>query len=162
SSRGGRSSRSSSKRRDTTGCAKRPRSHERCRQRHRALPGGLPGVRAQRGRRRAGVAQRDSRKRDRPVRRARLPDDETGRVALHTAFPVDGGCGHAPADATLEQPLEILYLATGRERTVSHPRTLVVVERGARAAIVETFAGVAEGAPYWTNAVSEEVVGQGA
>ncbi len=87
---------------------------------------------------------------------------ESPFAALNTAFLVDGAFVHVPADATLEQPLEILYLATGRERTVSHPRTLVVVERGARAAIVETFAGVAEGGPYWTNAVSEVVVGQGA
>jgi len=36
-----------------------------------------------------------------------------------------------------------------------------VVERGARAAVVETYAGLSDGV-YWTNAVTEVVVGEGA
>ena len=42
-----------------------------------------------------------------------------------------------------------------------HPRNLVVLERGARASIVETFAAVGQDV-YWTNAVTEVVVGDGA
>jgi Fe-S cluster assembly protein SufD len=44
---------------------------------------------------------------------------------------------------------------------VTHPRTLIVVEREARAAVVETYGALGE-APYWTNAVTEIVAGDGA
>src|SRR5205814_135061 len=45
--------------------------------------------------------------------------------------------------------------------TVSHPRSLVVIEPGAEVAVVETYAGLGD-AVYWSNAVTEIVVGQGA
>src|SRR2546423_1680458 len=45
--------------------------------------------------------------------------------------------------------------------TVSHPRGLVVVERGARAALIESYASLGDGV-QWTNAVTETVVGEGA
>jgi Fe-S cluster assembly protein SufD len=90
---------------------------------------------------------------------------ESSFTALNTAFLADGAFVRVPAGVILEEPLEIVFVSTGRAAsdgpTVTHPRSLIVVERGAQAAIVETFAGVAE-ARYWTNAVSEIVVGQGA
>ena len=86
-------------------------------------------------------------------------------AALNTAFLADGAFVQVPGDVTLEQPLEVVFLATGRALTdgpiVSHPRSLIVVERGARATVVETYAGISEGV-YWTNAVTEVVVGEGA
>ena len=86
-------------------------------------------------------------------------------AALNTAFLADGAFVQVPADVTLEQPLELVFLATGRALAdgpiVSHPRSLIVVERGARATVVETYAGISEGV-YWTNAVTEVVVGEGA
>src|SRR5204862_475579 len=39
--------------------------------------------------------------------------------------------------------------------------SLIVVERGARAAVVETYAGLGDGV-YWSNAVTEVVVGEAA
>src|SRR2546430_782200 len=90
---------------------------------------------------------------------------ESAFAALNTAFLADGAFVHVPADVTLERPLEVVFLSTGRAASdgpvVSHPRSLIVVERGARAALVETYAGLSEGV-YWTNAVTEVVVGQGA
>jgi Fe-S cluster assembly protein SufD len=44
---------------------------------------------------------------------------------------------------------------------VTHPRSLIVIERDARAAIVESYAGW-DDAVYWTNAVTEIVAGDGA
>jgi len=86
-------------------------------------------------------------------------------AALNTAFLADGAFVHVPADVTLERPLEVVFVSTGRTRSegpiVSHPRSLIVVERGARAAVVETYAGLSDGV-YWTNAVTEVVVGDGA
>ncbi|HEX4599804.1 MAG TPA: Fe-S cluster assembly protein SufD [Gemmatimonadales bacterium] len=86
-------------------------------------------------------------------------------AALNTAFLADGAFVSIPAGVRLVQPLELLFLASGpagaRGPAVSHPRSLVVVEPGARAVMIETYAGVAGGG-YWTNAVTEVVVGDGA
>jgi len=86
-------------------------------------------------------------------------------AALNTAFLADGAFVHVPADVTLGQPLEVVFLSTGQSGSdgpiVSHPRSLIVVERGARAAVVETYAGLSDGV-YWSNAVTEVVVGEGA
>ena len=86
-------------------------------------------------------------------------------AALNTSFLADGAFVHVPAGATLEQPLEVLFLSSGRPATdgptVSHPRSLIVIERGAQAAVVETYAGLGDGV-YWSNAVTEVVVGEAA
>jgi len=86
-------------------------------------------------------------------------------AALNTAFLADGAFVLVPAGATLEQPLEVLFLSSGRPATdgptVSHPRSLIVIERGAQAAVVETYAGLGDGV-YWSNAVTEVVVGEAA
>ena len=88
---------------------------------------------------------------------------ESAFAALNTAFLADGAFVHVPAGVTLDQPLEVVFFSSGRTgsegATVSHPRSLIVLERGAQATIVETYAGVSEGA-YWTNAVTEVVVGE--
>ncbi len=80
--------------------------------------------------------------------------------ALNTAFVQDGAFVHVPAKATVELPIQLLFLATGKP-VVTHPRNLVVVEREARASIVETYASLENGV-YWTNSVTEIVTGQGA
>ncbi len=86
-------------------------------------------------------------------------------AALNTAFLADGAFVHVPADVTVGPPLELVFLSTGQSGSdgpmVSHPRSLIVVERGARAAVVETYAGLSDGV-YWSNAVTEVVVGEGA
>ncbi len=83
-------------------------------------------------------------------------------AALNTAFVADGAYVHVPAGTQLDAPVQLLFLAQpGGEPLVMHPRTLVVVEGGARVAVVETYAATADGV-YWTNAVTEVVVGDGA
>ena len=90
---------------------------------------------------------------------------ESAFAALNTAFLADGAFVHVPANTTLASPLEVVFLSTGRAGSdgpiVSHPRSLIVVERGARAAVVETYAALSDGV-YWSNAVTEVVVGEGA
>ena len=84
-------------------------------------------------------------------------------AALNTAFACDGAFVHVPERRALEQPIQLLFLATPGEGgpVVAHPRNLIVVEREARATVVETYAGLSEGV-YWTNAVTEVVAGDGA
>jgi Fe-S cluster assembly protein SufD len=81
--------------------------------------------------------------------------------ALNTAFVNEGAFVHVPAKATMAEPIQLLFLASGDKQIVTHPRNLVVLEREARASVVETYASLKQG-PYWTNSVTEIVVGEGA
>jgi len=87
-------------------------------------------------------------------------------AALNTAFVRDGAFVHVPAKVTIEEPIQLLFLATPVDgvRVVAHPRNLIVLEREARATVVETYAAVDDkgGGVYWTNAVTEVVAGDGA
>jgi Fe-S cluster assembly protein SufD len=80
--------------------------------------------------------------------------------ALNTAFVSDGAFVHVPVKAAIAEPIQLLFLSTGKP-VVTHPRNLVVLERESRASVVETYASLAEGA-YWTNSVTEVVVADGA
>jgi Fe-S cluster assembly protein SufD len=86
-------------------------------------------------------------------------------TALNTAFLADGAFVQVPAGVALPAPIELLYLASGRAApdgpTVTHPRSLIVLDAGAEAVVIETYAALGEAA-YWTNAVTELVVGDGA
>lgn len=81
-------------------------------------------------------------------------------TALSTAFMRDGGFLHVPADTDLTRPVHLVFVTT-RDATgsVAHPRNLIVIERGARASVIESYVSLAEGASYWTNAVTEVVAG---
>jgi len=81
--------------------------------------------------------------------------------ALNTAFLSDGAFVRVPAKAAMAEPIQLLFLASGAKQVVMHPRNLVVLEREARASIVETYAAI-KPLTYWTNSVTEIVVGEGA
>ena len=80
--------------------------------------------------------------------------------ALNTAFVSDGAFVHVPAKARIAEPIQLLFLTTGTQ-VVTHPRNLVVIEREARAAIIETYASLEQNV-YWTNAVTEISAADGA
>src|SRR5881394_967727 len=80
--------------------------------------------------------------------------------ALNTAFVSDGAFVHVPAKTTLAEPVQLLFLATGKQ-VVTHPRNLIVIEREARASIIETYASLTQDV-YWTNAVMEISAADGA
>ena len=90
---------------------------------------------------------------------------ESTFTALNTAFVADGAFVHVAAGVSLDRPIEVVYLSSGGAATagplVSHPRTLIVLDPGAHATIVESYAALSGGV-YWTNAVSEAVVGRDA
>ena len=88
--------------------------------------------------------------------------DSNAFTALSTAFAHEGAFVYVPPDALVDKPLQLLFVCTADHgQRVSHPRNLVVVDRGARATVVETYAALTD-ATYWTNAVTEVVVGDGA
>jgi Fe-S cluster assembly protein SufD len=89
--------------------------------------------------------------------------EETPFSALNAAFIQDGGFVRIPSHADLGSPVLLVFVtsadAAGR---MSHPRNLVVVDRGARASVVEHYVGLSDAAAYLTNAVTEVVLGENA
>jgi Fe-S cluster assembly protein SufD len=84
-------------------------------------------------------------------------------TALNTAFLSDGGLVHVGAGVDLSAPVHLVFVTTAAaDGTVTHPRNLVVVERGARASIIESYVTLAPGQSYWTNPVTEVAVAAGA
>ncbi len=80
--------------------------------------------------------------------------------ALNAAFMEDGGFVHIPRGTVLAEPIHLLYVATAAGRpTVTHPRNLVVVEAECEAAILEDYVTLCDEA-YFSNAVTEVVVGE--
>ncbi|WP_428937958.1 Fe-S cluster assembly protein SufD [Fontivita pretiosa] len=81
-------------------------------------------------------------------------------VALNTGFIRDGAVVYLENNTTIDRPIHLLFLTTpGGEPIVTHPRVLVVVGQNVDAKIVETYVGVGTGV-YFTNAVSEVVLGE--
>jgi Fe-S cluster assembly protein SufD len=84
-------------------------------------------------------------------------------TALNTAFLSEGGVVHVGAGVDLVAPVHLLYVTTGEGGgTVAHARNVIVVERGARASVIESYVTLAPGQGYWTNPVTEVAVGPGA
>jgi len=83
-------------------------------------------------------------------------------VALNTAFLEDGVFVRIPNGVALEQPLCLLSVSAPDGRpAVSYPRTLILAGRDSQAEIIEGFLGL-EDSLYFSNAVTEIVVGEGA
>jgi Fe-S cluster assembly protein SufD len=81
-------------------------------------------------------------------------------TALSTAFLRDGGFVHVPADTLVSQPIHLVFVTTPESAgSVIHPRNLILVEGGSRAAVIESYVTLGEGTTYWTNAVTEVVSG---
>jgi len=86
-----------------------------------------------------------------------------GFVALNTALASDGAYVYIPDGAILEQPLQLLFVAVPGDGVpvVVNTRTLVVAGDRSQCRIVETWVGP-RGSVYFTNAVTEVSVGEGA
>ncbi len=62
-------------------------------------------------------------------------------VALNTAFMGDGVVIHVAAGVIIEHPIHLVFAATGDKPAALFTRSLVVVEKGARAMLVESHEG---------------------
>ena len=99
------------------------------------------------------------------ARYARARDDAF--TALNTAFIYDGASIHVAAGAALEAPIHLLFLSSSGPSgaalaaRVSHPHNLVVAGSASRVTVIEDYVALDEGV-YWSNAVTEVVVGPGA
>lgn len=81
-------------------------------------------------------------------------------VALNTALIHDGAFVQIADGQTLKNPVHIIYARTrGSAGTATYPRTLVLAGRDAKATVIESYAALS-GEQYFTNAVTEVVVGE--
>ncbi|HKO59905.1 MAG TPA: Fe-S cluster assembly protein SufD [Pyrinomonadaceae bacterium] len=83
-----------------------------------------------------------------------------GFTALNTGFISDGVFIHIPRNAAASQPIHLLFVSDGAQ-PVTFPRVLIVAEENSSATIIESYLGAA-GAEYFTNAVVEIVLKDGA
>ena len=90
------------------------------------------------------------------------PDDDAF-TALNTAFLRDGAFVHLPAGAVVPEPIHLLFIATGRSQSATHPRALISAEANSAATVLTSFESLDDdGGARLTNAVTEAVVGPGA
>jgi Fe-S cluster assembly protein SufD len=89
-----------------------------------------------------------------------VPSDDVA-VALNAAFMGDGAVIHVAAGATLARPLHLVFVNAGSEGAAVFVRSLAVIEKGARAMLVESHLGTTAGENQ-VNAVLELEVGDGA
>jgi Fe-S cluster assembly protein SufD len=112
-------------------------------------------------------------------------------VALNTAFLEDGAFIEIPKGATFKKPIHLLYISKpDGQPTASHPRNLILAGANSQASIIETYLSLEDveaalrrvstdgwggippgelaanppllGEVYFTNSVTELVVGEGA
>ena len=78
---------------------------------------------------------------------------------LNRAFINDGLFIHVPAHVQLEHPIEVVYLSMANEQSpLCQPRSMVILEEGARAQLVERFIGSGPNA-YFFNGATELTLG---
>ncbi len=82
--------------------------------------------------------------------------------ALNSAFMTDGMVLHVPKDVTVRSPIHCVFVADASAATrVMYPRHLILVDRNAKATVVESYVALSD-ASYFTNAVTEVSVAEGA
>lgn len=81
-------------------------------------------------------------------------------AALNTAYLDDGAFVHVPANVHVDKPIELLFVSTDNNQPImTHPRALIVVDRGGQVNVIEHHVGLAENV-YFTNAVTEMVLAE--
>ena len=93
----------------------------------------------------------------------RYAAEDNAFLALNTAFMSDGTLIYLPPRTCLKETIHLLYVSTsGKQPAVSYPRNLIVVGAGSQCSIVESYVGLEQDKGlYFTNAVSEIVLGEG-
>jgi Fe-S cluster assembly protein SufD len=87
-----------------------------------------------------------------------VPDDVA--VSLNTAFMTGGAVIHVRKDAAIERPLHLAHVFSGTAAAATYPRSVVIVEPGARVMLIESFEGPE--LDYQVNTALQLIVGDGA
>ena len=88
-----------------------------------------------------------------------LPAGDNAFTALNQAFFLDGGFIHVPAGKVVQEPVQLVYITTANQSGATiQPRNVIVAEANSQLTVIESYV-TAGGAGYFTNAVTELVVG---
>jgi Fe-S cluster assembly protein SufD len=87
-----------------------------------------------------------------------VPEDVA--VSLNTAFMTGGVVIHVRKDAAVERPLHLAHVFSGAAAAATYPRSVVIVEPGARVMLIESFEG--PDLDYQVNTALQLFVGDGA
>ncbi len=88
--------------------------------------------------------------------------DRDGFSALNAAFAGEGMLIHVAKEMVSDVPVHLLHIVDEHGAgLMAHPRHVIVVERHAKATVLESFIGLAD-VPYFTNTVTEVFVEDGA
>ncbi|MDQ3170450.1 MAG: Fe-S cluster assembly protein SufD [Acidobacteriota bacterium] len=83
-------------------------------------------------------------------------------ASLNTGLFEDGVLVHVPANVIVERPIHIHIASDAASHpTVSHPRIVISAGDNSQVSVIESYGGP-EGQKYFTNAVTEVLVGAGA
>jgi Fe-S cluster assembly protein SufD len=97
------------------------------------------------------------------TRYADIDDPSQVFSALNTALMQDGAVVHIARGVSTTAPIQLLFLSDSEAAAgASHPRVLLIAEPNAQATVIEQHAAPASGSRYFTNAVTEAWVGEGA
>ena len=90
------------------------------------------------------------------------PADRDGFTALNAAFAGEGVLIHVAKELVIDVPVHILHGTDANGAGVmSHPRHVLIVDRHAKASVIESYVSLAD-VSYFTNAVVEVSVDNGA
>ena len=88
--------------------------------------------------------------------------DDNSFAALNQAFFLDGGFVHIPADQTVAEPIQLIFISTAKHNgDTIQPRNLIIAGADSKATVIESYLA-ADDAAYFTNAVTEIVAGDNA
>jgi len=82
-------------------------------------------------------------------------------VSLNTAFMTGGVVIHVRKDACIEQPIHLAHVFSGNTAAATYPRSIVIMEPGARLMLIESFEGP-DGVDYQVNTALQIFAGEGA
>ena len=90
------------------------------------------------------------------------PAGDNAFTALNQAFFLDGGFIYVPAGKVVEEPVQLIYVATAKQNGATvQPRNVIIAEANSQLTVIESYV-TAGGAGYFTNAVTELVAGDNA
>jgi len=82
-------------------------------------------------------------------------------TALNSAFFRDGAVVRIGADVVADDPVQLVFIAAGSDGAVCHPRNIIIAGHHSQSTVVESYHSVGDGG-YFTNAVTEVILGEGA
>lgn len=91
-----------------------------------------------------------------------VPADRDGFSALNAAYAGEGTVIHVGKEMVTDTPIHLLHVSDEHAAGyAAHLRHVIVVDRHAKASVIQSFAGLAD-ARYFTNVVTEVLVDDGA